>query len=90
METGTLVKKCTNYKFCSYKLQSISVDVTVNHCLHFSTVLGAATRCKQYSEITVESETQVKGVKNTLNIFAVRRLLGMVTAKKWDCASQFG
>ena len=37
----------------------------------YSTVLGAAIKCKQYSEITVESGTHVKGVKITLNIFAV-------------------
>ena len=37
----------------------------------YSTVLGAATKCKQYSDISVESGTHVKSVKNTLNIFAV-------------------
>ena len=36
-----------------------------------STVLGAAIKSKQYSEITVESETHVKSVKITLNLFAV-------------------
>ena len=63
---------------------------SVHDGLNFSTVLGVVIKCKQYNEITVESETQVKGVKVTLNIFAVRRLLGMVTAKRRDCASQFG
>ena len=37
----------------------------------YSTVLGAAIKCKQYSGITVESETPIKSVKITLNIFAV-------------------
>ena len=36
-----------------------------------STVLGAAIKCKPYNEITVESETHLKTVKITLNIFAV-------------------
>ena len=35
----------------------------------YSTVLGAAIKCKQCSEITVESGTHVKSVKITLNIF---------------------
>ena len=43
----------------------------VNQLYIYSTVLGAAIRCKQYSEITVESGTHVKSVKITLNIFAV-------------------
>ena len=33
--------------------------------------LGAAIKSKQYGEITVESETHVKSVKITLNLFAV-------------------
>ena len=32
---------------------------------------GAAIKCKPYSEITVESRTQIKTVKITSNIFAV-------------------
>ena len=44
---------------------------TVNQIYIYSTVLGAAIKCKQYSEITVESGTHVKSVKITLNIFAV-------------------
>ena len=51
------------------------VDVTVNHCksvFTFSTVLVAVIKCKQYSGIAVESATQVKSVKITLHIFAVR------------------
>ena len=43
----------------------------LGQCLHFSTVLGAAIKCKQYSGITVESGTPVKSVKITLNTFAV-------------------
>ena len=53
-------KKCTLYKYLPYKVQWRS-----------STVLGAGIKCKQYSEITVESGTHVKSVKITLNIFAV-------------------
>ena len=44
---------------------------TVNQLYIYSTVLGAAIKCKQYSEITVESGTHLKSVKITLNIFAV-------------------
>ena len=74
LETGTSVKKCTRYNYLLYTLQCISVDVTVNHrksVFTFSTILGAVNKCKQYSGITVEKETLVKSVKNTLNIFAV-------------------
>ena len=45
---------------------------TVNRCLHFSTVLGAVIKCKQYSEITVDSGIHLKRVKITLNTFAVK------------------
>ena len=38
----------------------------------YSTILGAIIKCKQYSDITVESGTHVKSVKITLNIFAVQ------------------
>ena len=38
---------------------------------NYSTVLGAAIKCKPYSEITVESRTHFKTVKITSNIFAV-------------------
>ena len=58
----------------TYTLQCRSVDVTVNHrksVFTFSTVLRAVIKCKQYSEIIVESGTQVKSAKITLNIFAV-------------------
>ena len=37
----------------------------------YSTVLGAAIKCKLYSKITVEIWTQLKTVKITTNIFAV-------------------
>ena len=40
----------------------------VNQLYNYSTVLGAAIKCKLYSEITVEIGTHVKTVKNTLNI----------------------
>jgi hypothetical protein len=44
---------------------------TVNQLYNYSTVLGAAIKCKPYSEITVEIGTHLKTVKITLNIFAV-------------------
>ena len=43
----------------------------VNQLYNYSTVLGAAIKCKWYSETTVEIGTQLKTVKITLNIFAV-------------------
>ena len=49
----------------------VTVKKTVNQLYNYSTVLGAAIKCKQYSEITVESGTHLKSVKITLNIFAV-------------------
>ena len=39
--------------------------------LHFSTALGEVIKYKQYSVITLESGTNVKSVKITLNMFAV-------------------
>ena len=44
---------------------------TVNQLYNYSTVLGAAIKCKSYSEITEESRTQLKTVKITSHIFAV-------------------
>ena len=41
---------------------------TVNQLCSYSTVLGAAIRCKPYSEIIVEIGTHLKTVKITLNI----------------------
>ena len=38
---------------------------------YYSTVIGAAIKCKPYSEITVEIGTQWKTVKIATNIFAV-------------------
>ena len=67
-------KKCTLYKYLPYTvLQCRSLDVRVNHCkcYIYSTVLGAAIKCKQYSGITVEHGTRGKSVQITLNIFAV-------------------
>ena len=59
-------KKCTLYKYLPYTVQCRSYSKkTVNQLYIYSTVLGAAIKCKQYSEITVES------VKITLKIFAV-------------------
>ena len=41
-----------------------------NQFYNYFVVLGAAIKCKPYSEITVESRTQLKTVKITSNIFA--------------------
>ena len=66
-------KKCTLCKYLPYTVQcrSYSKKNPVNQLYIYSTVIGAAIKCKQYSEITVESGTHVKSVKITLNIFAV-------------------
>ena len=45
---------------------------TVNQLYNYSTVLGAAIKCKPCSEITVEIVTHLKTVKITLNRFAVQ------------------
>ena len=50
----------------------VTVKKTVNQLYNYSTVLGAAIKCKSYSEITVEIGTHLKAVKITLNIFAVQ------------------
>ena len=52
-------------------LPSILLFERTVHNLDHPTVLGAAIKCKPYSEITVEIETQLKTVKITSNIFAV-------------------
>ena len=53
---GTHVKRVHSTNICH--IQS-NVEATIKkNCksaLHLSTVLGAAIKCKQYSEITVES-----------------------------------
>ena len=51
-----------------------NVEVTVKNCnqlYNYSTVLGAAIKCKPYGEITVKIGTRLKTVKITVNIFAV-------------------
>ena len=45
----------------------VKVKKTVNQLYNYSTVLGAAIKCKPYSEITVEIGTHLKTVKITLN-----------------------
>ena len=50
-EPGKTLVQCRS---CSKK--------TVNQIYNYSTVLGAAIKCKPYSEITVESGTQLKTV----------------------------
>ena len=59
--------------FAIYVQSNVEVTVkkTVKQLYIYSTVLGAAIKCTQYSEITVESGTNLKSVKITLNIFAV-------------------
>ena len=59
-------KKCTLYKYLPYTVQCRSYSKkTVNQLYIYSTVLGAAIECKQYSEITVEGATHEK-CKNRL------------------------
>ena len=60
-------KKCTLYKYLPYTIQCRSYI--------YSTVLKAAIKCTQCSDITVESGTNVKSAKITLNIFAVYTLV---------------
>ena len=48
-----------------------SIKMTVNQLYNYSTVPGAAIKCKPCSEITVEIGTHLKIVKITLNIFTV-------------------
>ena len=59
---------------------------TVNQLYNCSIVLGAAIKCKQFSEITVEIGTHSKIVKTTLNIFAVQVavLIKMLLQKGFD------
>ena len=66
-----LQSRCTVYIF--YHIQS-NVEITLKNCksvYNYFIVLGAAIKCNPYSETTVESRTQLKTVKITLNIFAV-------------------
>ena len=49
----------------------VTVKKPVNQLYNYSTVLGAAIKCKPYSEITLEIGTHLKTVKITLNIFPV-------------------
>ena len=45
----------------------VTVKKTVNQLYIYSTLLGAAIRCKQYSEIAVESGTHVKSAPFSLS-----------------------
>ena len=61
---------------CNWHIQTnveVTVKKTVNQLYNYSTVLGAAIKCKPYSEseITVEIGAHLKTVRITLNIFAV-------------------
>ena len=71
-----------------YKYLRVTVKKTVNQLYIYSTELGAAIKCKEYSEITVESGTHVKIVKITLNIFAVQISLCM-HIHKYVCTRKF-
>ena len=54
-------KKCTLYKYLPYTVQCRNYSKkTVNQFYIFSTVFGAAIKCKQYSEITVETRHNLK------------------------------
>ena len=72
VETGPL-KKVYIYKHlpCTVRCRSYSKK-TVNQLYIYSTVLGAAIKCKQYRAITVETGTHVKRVKITFYIFAAQ------------------
>ena len=48
-----------------------SIKMTLDQLYNYSTVLGAAIKCKPYREITVEIGTHLEIVKITLNIFTV-------------------
>ena len=66
------IQKCKFYKYLPYTVQCRSYSKkTVNQLYNYSTVLGAAIKCKPYSETTVEIGTQLKTVKIPSNIFAV-------------------
>ena len=58
-------KKCTLYKYlpCTVQCRNYSKK-TVNQLFIYSTVLGAAIKCKEYSEIIVESRTHLEVLKN--------------------------
>ena len=60
---------CTVYIQLSYRVQKNCKSAL--QLYSYSTLLGAAIKCKPYSEITVEIGTHLKTVKITLNIFAV-------------------
>ena len=62
-----------------------NVEITVKNCnqlYNYLTVLGAAIKCKPYTEITVEIGTQLKTVKITSNIFAVYLDVNFLRSKK--------
>ena len=72
VETGHMKKVyICKYLPCTVRCRSYSKK-TVNQLYIYSTVLGAAIKCKQYRAIKVETGTHVKSVKITLYIFAVQ------------------
>ena len=65
------VWKTSQGKPCSGPVLALYRIAVCNQFYNYSVVLGAAIKCKPYSVITVESQTQLKTVKDTSNIFAV-------------------
>ena len=57
-------KKCTLYKYLPYTVQCRSYSKkNCRSVYNYSIVLGAAIKCKPYSEITVDIGTHLKTVK---------------------------
>ena len=75
-------KKCTLYKYLPYIVQCRSYSKKpVNQLYIYYTVLGAAIKCKPYSEITVDIGTQLKTVKNYIEyICSVDPLMGTIVS----------
>ena len=62
---------CTSICHIQSNVQ-VTVKKTVNQLYSYSTLLGAAIRFKQYSEITLESGTHVKSAPFSLSDEIVR------------------
>ena len=54
------------------------IKITVNKLYNYSTLLGAAIKCKPYSEITVEIGTHLKNCKNYIEYICSVVLLAML------------
>ena len=72
VETGTHGKTAhfTNIFYPLYNVEVIQLT-TIKQCYIYSTSLGAALKCKQYSRITLETVISVKSVNITLNIWVL-------------------